>query len=98
MPCFGTLFILHVHIYLKLATWMWNITQGGEFTHNLTFKCALVTAHLIVATYIVHFNHLFGICLKQKSVVERKNHCKFLISIHVIVAIVQMHGWKEIKL
>jgi hypothetical protein len=46
----------------------------------------------------VHLINLFGICLKQKSVVEKKGHCKFLISIHVIVAIVQMHGWKEIKL
>jgi hypothetical protein len=41
---------------------------------------------------------LFGICLKQKSAVERKDECKFLISIHVIVAIVQMHGWRKIKL
>jgi hypothetical protein len=41
--------------------------------------------------------NLFGICLQQKSVVERKEECKFLISIHVIVAIVQMHGWREIN-
>jgi hypothetical protein len=74
--------------------WSWHIQL-----HVATYIIQKVLRYIQLLPFILfRLINLFGICLKQKSVVERKDECKFLISIHVIVAIVQMHGWREIKL